>query len=253
VTTPEGATVTGTTVLPDIRGAEPTPQFESFNRDRDSAFVSWSEAPGAVRYALRIDSPYGAFTQFVDSLEYLVSGRLRNSGLAGLPNVFVPGFTQLLTVAAVDTNYFDYFRTKSDPFTGAGQINHLQGGIGVFGAVALLTTRTLTVRADEDDPLEGTLDLRTPDSGTPPRLQLYVIAREGGITRFSGRQLGTGNPTPPGLLGTSTNTTQYTIALLAGQSARDTALVLDLREEPSGDLAGRVRETGRAVRYGRTR
>jgi hypothetical protein len=34
-----------------------------------------------------------------------------------------------------DTNYYDFVRSRSDPFTGRGFLNHLEGGIGVFGSV----------------------------------------------------------------------------------------------------------------------
>ena len=42
-------------------------------------------------------------------------------------------FTAVLTV---DSNYFDFVRSGSDPITGRGFLNHLEGGIGVFGSVA---------------------------------------------------------------------------------------------------------------------
>src|SRR5215207_6711041 len=71
VTTPEGRVVTGTTTVPDATPASTLANPEPFNRDADSVFVFWDAVPLAARYHLRIDSPHGPFTLFVDSLEYL--------------------------------------------------------------------------------------------------------------------------------------------------------------------------------------
>jgi hypothetical protein len=69
--------------------------------------------------------------------------------------VFQPGFRQDIIVAAVDSNFYDYYRTNNDPFTGAGIINRVTGGIGMFGSFALLNSGTLTVIADRTEPVEG--------------------------------------------------------------------------------------------------
>ena len=46
-----------------------------------------------------------------------------------------PGFRQDVLVAAVDSNFYDYYRTNNDPFTGAGIISRLTGGLGLFGSL----------------------------------------------------------------------------------------------------------------------
>ena len=69
--------------------------------------------------------------------------------------VFMPGFRQDIIVAAVDSNFYDYYRTNNDPFTGAGIINRVTGGIGMFGSFVTLNSGTLTVIADRTEPVEG--------------------------------------------------------------------------------------------------
>jgi len=51
-------------------------------------------------------------------------------------NVFEVGQEYALGISVTDTNYYDFVRSRSDPFTGRGFINHLEGGVGVFGSVA---------------------------------------------------------------------------------------------------------------------
>ena len=46
----------------------------------------------------------------------------------------------------VDENYFDYYRRVSDFSTATGLVMHLAGGIGVFGSVVTLATRTIVVK-----------------------------------------------------------------------------------------------------------
>ena len=60
----------------------------------------------------------------------------------------------LFAFATTDTNYFDFVRSGANPFTGRGFINHLSGGIGVFGSVAPQTYE-VRVSAPQTDPREG--------------------------------------------------------------------------------------------------
>ena len=57
-------------------------------------------------------------------------------------------------MAALDTNYFDFTRSITNPLTGRGFINHLSGGIGVFGSIAPVTYE-LRVTAPQTDAREG--------------------------------------------------------------------------------------------------
>jgi hypothetical protein len=68
--------------------------------------------------------------------------------------VFKPGSYMNLTVAVADTNYYDFVRSFSNPLNGRGFINHLEGGIGVFGSV-LTTQRFLKVIDRQEDEREG--------------------------------------------------------------------------------------------------
>jgi hypothetical protein len=98
--------------------------------------------------------------------------------------VFLPGFRQTVSVAAVDTNYFDYYRSGSNPFTGTGIINRLAGGIGVFGAYVPLQTRSLQVTGEVDLPLEGRYV--APLRVGRDQLRLWVVSEANGVTRVSG-------------------------------------------------------------------
>jgi hypothetical protein len=59
---------------------------------------------------------------------------------------FVRGLTHQLAVIAVDENYFDYYRGTSDFSTATGLVMHLDGGIGVFGSLVTVATRTIIVK-----------------------------------------------------------------------------------------------------------
>ncbi len=74
----------------------------------------------------------------------------------------MPGFHQDILVAAVDSNFYDYYRTNNDPFTGAGIISRINGGLGLFGSLVTLTNGTLTVIADQTEPIEGRFRIQAP-------------------------------------------------------------------------------------------
>jgi hypothetical protein len=61
-------------------------------------------------------------------------------------DVFEHSLTHLLAVIAVDENYFDYYHRTIDDFSTTGLVMHLEGGIGVFGSVVTIATRTIVVR-----------------------------------------------------------------------------------------------------------
>ena len=148
VRTPDGAVVTGTTVIPDIAPVGAGARLDLFNRDRDSLRLTWRDVAGARAYLVRVESPFGAFLLFTDSTHITLKGDLRNYFASSLQRVFIPGFRQRVSVAAVDSNFFDYYRSRNDPFTGSGIINNLEGGIGLFGAAVNISARTLDVVQD---------------------------------------------------------------------------------------------------------
>ncbi len=235
VTTLEGNEVTGATLIPFTAPSSPGGAGQRFNRDRDSVFLFWSSVSYAKRYQVRIDSPRGPYTVFVDSLEYLVSGGLRNPDLDAVPRVFVPGFTQAVAVVAVDTNYFDYYRSANSRFTGSGIVNHLRGGLGVFGSLVGLRFSSLIVDADIDvnKPVEGPWQMdvfagqATPPFIVPGSVQLY---QEGagaatGSVALSGRYQMQGNSGSSGVLG-SMRDGKVKLSFLRSWSASDTVQVL---------------------------
>ena len=61
-------------------------------------------------------------------------------------DVFERRLPHQLAVIAVDENYFDYYHRTSDLFTSRGLVMHLDGGIGVFGSVVTVATRTIVVK-----------------------------------------------------------------------------------------------------------
>jgi hypothetical protein len=185
----DGSVVTGSTVVPDATPYRAVPTMTSFDRDRDTLKLSWTPAKGARTYAFRVESPFGAFQLFSDTAKLSLPGSLRNLFASDLQRVFIPGFQQMMTLYAVDTNYFDYYRSRNDPFTGSGIINRLDGGIGLFGSVVTIDVRMLDVTQQPKEPaLEGDYELIQAPS-TPQKIvdvfRLYVET-QGPPTSLSG-------------------------------------------------------------------
>ena len=180
VRTTDGRVVTGTTVVPAsvsfeaVAGAPLVP----FNRDRDTLALSWRDVPAARTYGLRVESPFSALLLFSDTTHVRLPGNIRNVFASDLQRLFIPGFQQRYTIFAVDTNYFDYYRSRNDPFTGSGIINRLQGGIGLFGSTVVIGSRTLDVTQQPVEPaLEGEYELAQGPAMTKPFvdvMRLYV-------------------------------------------------------------------------------
>lgn len=247
------AVVTGSTVVPNapgLRGGDASPA-RTFNRDRDSVFLFWEPVGRAHRYEVRTLTPFGDFILFVDSVQYLLSGRLRDIFAEGLPAAFVPGFQEIVTVGAVDVDYYDYYRSRNDPFTGRGLINHLQGGVGVFGAYAMLRLQPLRVTADVDDPFEGTYVRTGGASATVPVvLNLWIESRSGGATQVSGNYVMDASPESRGVIGVWDSQDHVTLALLRDQFVTDTVRVLEGRLEGNA-IRGVVRGTGEPFDFGK--
>ncbi len=66
-----------------------------------------------------------------------------------------PGVPQSFAVIAVDSNYFHYYVAGFDPFGDDTRGNTLTGGVGLFGAVATIMSKTLDLTANVDTPIEG--------------------------------------------------------------------------------------------------
>ena len=137
VRTAKGELLGAETVVPGgtaVQFADST----TFDRERDTMRLEWPAAPGARSYFVRIETPYGPRAFFTDSTRVRLPGDLRNPEVDGLPRVFIPGFPQAVTVSAVDSNYYDWYRTHDDALAGTGLVSRVEGGLGVFGALVRL-------------------------------------------------------------------------------------------------------------------
>ncbi len=192
VRTPDGVVVSGITVVPNASpfslavGAPPLP----FTRDRDTLALSWSPVPLARSYGVRTESPFGPNFFYTNETAVRFAGDMRNVFASDLQRLFIPGFQQTYTVFAIDTNYFDYYRSRNDPFTGSGIINRLQGGIGLFGASVVIGARTLDVTQRTVDPtIEGDYEVARGPAMTKPYvdvLRLYVETPGAAFASLSG-------------------------------------------------------------------
>jgi hypothetical protein len=160
VRTLDGRTVEGETRIPG-----PVPNWNAFfgtdavadtlDRVRDTLRLSWPSIPGGRTAGVRVDTPRGPWFLFNDSSSFAFAGTLRNFFQDGLPSVFQPGHVQQVSVAVVDTNFYDYYRSGNDPFGGSGLINKLRGGIGVFGSTVPMVRRRITVTQPAAAPLDA--------------------------------------------------------------------------------------------------
>lgn len=234
--TREGEELTATTTIPDAAAASQMP-IRSFNRTQDTLTFSWAAARQARSYTVRIETPFGPFFLFTDSLHLRLTGELRNLFADELPRVLIPGFEQGVLIAAVDSNFYDYYRTQNDPFTGSGIISRVEGGFGFFGSLATVVRQTLDVTAVRQQPIEGRfVYLTSPPGAARPAandLNLYV---ESPSQRSDFPAALSGKYTTPllrndGVLGTQIGN-RVVLALLANQSAFDTVTVF------TGELRG---------------
>lgn len=209
-----------------------------FDRSRDTLLVEWPASPGARTYFVRVETPYGPLSFFTDSTRVRLPGDLRNADVTTLPRVFVPGFPQAVTVSAVDSNYYDWFRTQNDRLSGTGLVNRVRGGFGVFGSLVRLRFEDLQVVIPQPEPAAG--DFRfvgnAADQLSTPylRLELYVESRAArgdqadALTGRFQKRTTLGNPGcfVCGLLG-SVKDGRIQLVFLRDWSARDTAEIFD--------------------------
>jgi hypothetical protein len=237
----------------------------TFDRARDAMTVEWPATPGARSYFVRVETPFGPRSFFTDSTRVRLTGALRNVDVEQLPRVFIPGFTQAVTVSAVDSNYYDWFRSHSDAVSGSGLVNRVTGGLGVFGALVRLRYEELDVVAPQTEPVAGTFNLAGSDAeraATPyTQLVLYVesaAARADQPDALSGRYSRTDLFANPGcavcgLLGTArAGDGRIELFFLRAWSAKDTNETFT--GEIRGDtIVGSYRRFGGTARYVRQR
>jgi hypothetical protein len=262
VTTLIGEVLTAETSVP--AGAVATTAVQrTFDRTSDAMIVEWPATPRARSYFVRIETPFGPRSFFTDSTRVRLGGELRNPDISSLPHVFIPGFPQAITVSAVDSNYYDWYRTDNDVISGSGLVNRVQGGLGVFGSLVRLDFRNVKVIEPQTEPVEGVFQFvgsQADRESTPYlMLELYVespSARSDQGDALSGqfeRRLGFGQPPDQfnGLLGNIKNK-RIELAFLANWSAKDTLEVFD--GEIRGDtIVGGYRGFGGNVHFVRKR
>jgi hypothetical protein len=182
VRTQDGRVVTGQTRVPVVTSPA-TITTERFDRSRDTLRLRWTAAQQARTYFTRLDSPFGPFYFVSDSTSLDLSGSLRNFFADGLSSAFIPGFRQTLVVSAVDTNFYNYYRTRNDPFTGTGIISHLDGGFGFIGALVIIETRLLQVDQPFTRTVEGVYDAQV--GSNTMSLRLFVEQQGRDISSLS--------------------------------------------------------------------
>jgi hypothetical protein len=260
VLTMKGETLTAETSVPEGDAAV-VPTQRLFDRVQDTVMLEWPAAPGARSYFVRIETPFGPMSFFTDSTRVRLTGALRNLNLQALPRVFFPGFPQAVTVSAVDSNYYDWYRTHNDAFSGTGLINRVTGGFGVFGSVVRLRFEDFEVTAPQVEPEAGTFRVAPGEqtSALIPTLELYVesrAARDDQADALSGRYqkrpiIGQTGCLTCGVLGMAKDG-RIELAMLRDWYAQDTADIF-IGQIRGDTIVGSYRLAGGVLRYIRER
>ncbi|HSA57656.1 MAG TPA: hypothetical protein VLE53_18220 [Gemmatimonadaceae bacterium] len=254
VLTADGELLRAETTAPVAASATPL-VVQSFDRRNDTLRLEWPAFAGARGYELRVETPYGPYTALTGQQDVHVSGALRNVFVEGLPSVFFPGFRQVVTISAVDSNFYDYFRTTNNFYSGRGLVSRVEGGLGVFGAITRAVRLELHVTAPFAQPIEGEyrylgtpadsartlvvgmtlwVDAKAVQAGQPDALSGAFRARPGAVTTLD---------TLGGMLGIRFSGSfgdSVRVAFLSRQSIRDTLDVF--RAAVRGDtLVGQYR------------
>lgn len=224
IRTTDGRVATAETTIPTAIATVTYTSPAPFDRDTDTLRLSWTPAEQTARYLFRITTPLGPFIFFTDSTGVAVPGTLQNIFAEGIPHVFIPGFVQNVSIAAVDTNYYDYYRSASDPFTGTGRLSHVAGGSGVFGSYVQMVYRPLDVTATADEPIEGRW-INASDIAWPPSLRLWVDERIQGVTVLTGNYPDPTGAGHDGIVG-HMESGRISLAFLRAQVANDTAATI---------------------------
>ena len=253
VRTVGGEVLTAETSMPAGTAAVIAEQ-KMFDRSRDTVVFEWPTSAGARSYFVRIETPFGPRSFFTDSTRVRLPGDLRNVDITVLPHVFIPGFPQAVTVSAVDSNYYDWYRTHNDALSGNGLVNRVRGGIGVFGSLVRLKYIDYEVVGPQTEAIAGTFKFvgTQLERETTPYLALHLYvespsSRSDQGDALSGRFERRPTFTPPnepidGLLGTNTKG-KVELSFLRNWSSTDTVEVF--RGELRGDtLVGSYRGFG---------
>lgn len=244
VTWPDASrAVHGTTTIPR-HVAIPFAPAGVLNRERDTLVIPLPGPAAAVlasRYLLRVSTPFGPMSYFTDSATARLSGDLVSIDLPGAPAAFVPGFEQRVDVAAVDFNFYDYYRNRGNQGAQTVERGQLSGAAGLFGAYMPLGSRVVHVVADQDEPHEG-IFVRS----TAPFDTLSLYAYPGGV---SGRLSGSPPARRGNLLG-ALDGGQLQLALVSLQGVRDTLATFDGTLQ-GGAIVGRFSDEATTSQFDR--
>lgn len=139
VVTPSGRVITGSTIIPVspslLRGAN---ALDTLNVDVDSVVIAWTRSSYATAYEVVMEyrpggsyEPSPFYRAFADSGFVMAPTSRGRLSYQALYNDFVNEFT----VLAVDANYYEFYRRGSNLLGQSGIVNHLTGGVGLFGSV----------------------------------------------------------------------------------------------------------------------
>jgi hypothetical protein len=164
----------------------------TLNRDVDTLEIEAREALGrAIQVEVARPDSIGTlrvgFWFVVDSTRLTLPGDIPDfisvftSDTAELPDelppVFAAGRSYVVAAGLADVNYFDFIRSGNIPPSGRGFINHLDGGIGVFGSIVAFDN-VVRVVGTLDDVREGTYRVSGTVEDVPvdATVELYVAA-----------------------------------------------------------------------------
>lgn len=228
----QGEQLSAVTYVPSGAAVD-TSEKGTFDRSRDTLFVEWPVTPGARSYYVRIETPYGPRAFFTQDTHVRLPGELRNANVTSLPRVFIPGFPQAVTVSAVDSNFYDWYRTHNETISGVGLVSRVAGGTGVFGSLVRVRFAEYTVTQPKTQSYEG--EFRVAGTELEQRASRYLgftIFLESKTSRadqgdaVSGRyevrpRFGYSGCLQCGMLGTIKNGA-FRLAMLSSWTARDT-------------------------------
>lgn len=179
VVTPVGV-VTGETIVPVVAAVDEARR--TFNVDRDTLRLDVSGVRNAAGYQLRHEGSGSARERFTTSLDATLIFPLARTpdapddqkwAFSFARGFMFPGVPQSFAVVAVDSNYFNYYVAGFDPFGDDTRGNSLTGGVGLFGAVAPVMSKTLDLVADVDTPVEGSWTADRNSAAMPLTMALY--------------------------------------------------------------------------------
>ena len=179
VETPLGV-VTGATTVP-VSGSVDAAR-RSFNVDRDTLRLNISAVRNAAGFLLRHETRANIVERYQTTLDAaLVLPLAMASGdpdeqewsFSFARGQVLPGLAQNFVVAAVDSNYFRYYVAGFDPFGDDTRGNSLTGGVGMFGSVVTLMSKTLDLTAEIDSPVEGAWTADRSSLTMPATMTLY--------------------------------------------------------------------------------